>query len=148
MIREYQEPDWSEVCRVFDLSKPYELATAGLGESFVPLRDDSKRIAAFAKSAVFVWVENGKLRGFVGYDGSYISWFFVDPTAFRKGIARALLRHMLSRMEEEPWLWAMKNNRAAVSLYESEGFKIVEERQTQNEGMPCMAVKLQRRIKV
>ena len=147
MIREYQKLDWSEVCRVFDLSKPCELATAGVGESFVSLRDDGKRIADFARSAVFVWEESGKLRGFAGYDGSYIGWLFVDPTAFRKGIARALLRHVLSRMEGEPWLWAMKNNRPAISLYASEGFKIVEEQETRNEGMPCTAVKLQRRMK-
>jgi ribosomal protein S18 acetylase RimI-like enzyme len=147
MVREYHELDWREVCRVFDQSKPHELATAGVGESFLPLANDKKRIADFAKSTVFVWEENGRLRGFAGYDGSYVSWLFVDPTAFRRGIARALLRHVLPRMEEEPWLWAMKNNRAAISLYESEDFKIVEERETQNEGMPCIAVKLQRRIK-
>ncbi|MGA2445654.1 MAG: GNAT family N-acetyltransferase [Opitutaceae bacterium] len=147
MIREYHQRDWSEVCRVFDRSKPHELAAGGIGESFVPLADDEKRIADFARSTVFVWEEKGKLRGFVGHEGSYIGWLFVDPAAFRSGIARALLRHILPRLNGEPWLWAMKNNRAAISLYRSEGFEIVEERETQNGGMPCLAVKLQLRKK-
>lgn len=145
MIREYRESDWSEVCRVFDLSKPYELATGGVAESFVPLAKDGDRIASFAKSRIFVWEEKGKLLGFAGHKGSYIGWLFVDPAAFRRGIARALLRHMLQRVSDEPWLWSMKGNQAAISLYQSESFKIVEEQETQNGGLPCIAVKLVRR---
>jgi hypothetical protein len=84
MIRQYDKRDWSEICRVFDLAKPYELATGRAGESFVPLADDDKRIASFAESTVFVWEEKGKLKGFIGHEGAYISWLFVDPAAFRR----------------------------------------------------------------
>ncbi len=145
MVREYNRSDWSEVCRVFDVSKPRELASAGIEASFVPLADDEARSASFARSTVFVWSEEEALRGFVGYEGSYIGWLFVDPVAFRRGIARALLREVLPRIEGAPWLWAMKSNAAAVALYCSEGFEVVEEKETQNGGLPCTAVKLSRR---
>ncbi len=144
MIREYKECDWKEVCRVFDLSKPHELASGCIGASFVPLAHDEARRVQFSKSAIFVWDEDETLRGFAGYDGALIGWLFVEPSGFRNGIGRALLRHLVARIEGEPWLWALKTNHAAIGLYESEGFKIVEERATQNGGMPCVAVKLTR----
>jgi len=146
-LRQYRESDWNEVCRVFDASKPYELARGGVSEPFVLLADDLQRISDFQRSTVYVWEENNKLRGFAAYDGSYISWLYVDPSAFRKDIARSLLRHVLAQVEGDPWLWAMKNNHPAVSLYRSEGFEIIEERDIPIGGLPCMAVKLARRKK-
>lgn len=145
MIRDYQPGDWPEICRVFDLSKPYELATGGVAESFVPLAEDEGRRADFAKSWVYVWDEGGRILGFVGHKGAYIGWMFIDPAAFRRGIGRALLRHAIERIEGDPFLWSMKGNRAARSLYESEGFVLIEERQVENHGSPCTAVKLARR---
>jgi ribosomal protein S18 acetylase RimI-like enzyme len=147
MIREYEKTDWPEVCRVFDLSKPHELATGGIAASFVPLARDEPRIAQFSKSTVIVWEEKQALRGFAGFDGNYIGWLFVEPAAFRKGIGRVLLRHLVTRMNGEPWLWALKTNHGAIHLYESEDFEIVEERPSQNGGMPCVAVKLAQRKK-
>lgn len=145
MIRHYEQADWSEVCRVFDLSKPQELASGGLAASFVPLAQDRTRIAQFSKSTIRVWEEKETLRGFAGFEGAYIGWLFVEPSAFQKGIGRALLRDLVGRIEGEPWLWALKTNRAAIGLYESEGFEIAEERPSQNGGLPCVAVKLIRR---
>ena len=145
MIREYRATDWTEVCRVFDLSKPHELASGGIEASFVPLAKDEARMAQFSKGTVFVWEENQALRGFAGFDGAYIGWLFVDPSAFRKRIGRDLLQHLIAQIEGDPWLWALKTNHAAIGLYESEGFEIVDERLSQNGGMPCFAVKLTRR---
>ncbi len=142
MIREYKIADWPEVCRVFDRSKPYELAAGGVAESFVPLAEDTARMDQFSKSTVLVWEEGKEIRGFAGFTGSYIGWLFVEPDAFRKGIGRALLRQVVGRIDGEPWLWSMNDNRAAIGLYRSEGFEITEERATQNGGMPCIAVKL------
>ena len=144
MIREYRQSDWSEVCRVFDRAKPHELATGGISASMVPLAEDVQRTTEFAASTVFVWEEDGKIRGFAGHQGNYLGWLFVDPAAFRRGIARALLRHVVPRMGAAPWLWAMKGNRAAIALYASEGFEVVEERSTHHGGRLCTVVKLRR----
>ncbi|MBK8856745.1 MAG: GNAT family N-acetyltransferase [Opitutaceae bacterium] len=97
MIREYEETDWKEVCRVFDMSKPYELASGGIEASFVPLAKDKARMAQFSKSTVFVWEENQAL-GFAGFEGAYIGWLFVDPSAFRKGIGRDLLQYLVAQI--------------------------------------------------
>lgn len=131
---------------MFDLAKPDELATGGVAESFVPLAEDEGRHADFAKSWVYVWDEGGRILGFVGHKGAYIGWMFVDPAAFRRGIGRALLRHVLERIDGEPFLWSMKDNQAALGLYAIEGSVITEQRQTENHGLPCTAVKLIRQI--
>lgn len=142
MIRAYHPSDWNEVCRIFDSSKPLELASAGIEASFVPLADDAARIASFHRSTVLVWSNESTLRGFVGHEGNYIGWLFVDPIAFRRGIASALLRSVLPRIEGDAWLWVAKGNHAAIALYRSEGFEPVEVRDLWNKGLPCMAVKL------
>ncbi len=142
MIRRYQDSDWEEACRVIDLSKPYELQAAGVAASFVPLASDARRIADFQKSEVYVWEEAGRLRGLVGHQGCFIGWLFVEPAAFRRGIAQALLGHVLARIAGDPWLWAMKENRPALALYQKNGFIILEERPTENAGLPCTAVRL------
>ena len=142
MIRRYQDSDWEEACRVVDLSKPYELQTAAVAASFVPLASDTARIEGFKKSAVYVWEEAGHLRGLVGHQGRFIGWLFVEPAAFRRGIAQALLSHGLGRIAGDPWLWAMKENHPALALYQKNGFTILEERLTENGGLPCTAVRL------
>jgi len=145
MMRDYQSADWDGVSRVFDAAKPLELAAGGVESSFVPLARDQPRLAAFARSTVIIRCDYEEVVGFVGYENSYVGWLFVDPRYFRRGIARALLREALLRMDGEPWLWCMKSNAAALALYRSEGFEIVDERETQNGGLPCTAVKLLRK---
>ncbi len=148
MIRDYQVSDWTEVCRVYDASKPYELATGGIEASFIPLATDTKRIELFSNSKVYVWEEEGVLRGFVGNKGTYISWLLIDPVAFRRGLARALLRHIVPRITGEPWLWVLKDNKPAITLYSSEGFEIEKEWPANNGGLPCIALEMRLRVKV
>lgn len=142
MIRDYQESDWSGVCRVYDASRPLELASAGVEASFVPLARDPRRIASFTASVMVVWHEANTVTGFACHRGDYISGLFVDPASFRKGIGRALLRNLVPRMPGEPWLWAAKGNLAAVALYRGESFEITEERETTNGGLSCTVVKM------
>lgn len=145
MIRHYEASDWSEVCRVFDLAKPLELATAGVEGAFVPLAKHEASLQLFARSKVYVWAEGSAVRGFAGHTGAYIGWLFVEPNACRKGIGRALLRRVTARIDGQPWLWVMKSNHGALALYRSEGFEIVEEQQRGNDGRPYAAVKLARK---
>ena len=144
MIRHYIANDWPEVCRVYDASKPVELRSGGVTASFVPLRDDQSRIDEFATSTVRVWEEDSSLLGFVGYRNDFIGWLFVHPDAFRKGIGKALLSSVLAEIDGEPYLWTMRDNDSAISLYTSVGFEIVESRKTQNRGMSCYAVRMKK----
>jgi ribosomal protein S18 acetylase RimI-like enzyme len=147
VIRDYEISDWKEVCRVFNAAKPLELATAQVESSFVPLEKDEPRLAAFSRSTVIVWHDRAQVVGFAGYEGAYIGWLFVDPPFFRRGIARALLRAISARIGGKAWLWCMKSNAPALALYYSEGFEIVDQRETQNRWLPCTAVKLSRKEK-
>lgn len=142
MIRPYKHDDWGDVCRVYDAAKPVELFTGGAVESFCFLDADASRKADLASSTVFVWEGNGMLRGFGGYRAAYIGWLFVDPPFFRHGIGRALLTHLLARIDGEPHLWTMECNSAAIALYASAGFRITERKRTQNRGFPCDAVRM------
>jgi len=144
MIRDYESRDWPEVCRVYDLSKPIELKAAGIEASFLPLACDMPRIEQFGTCAFRVWEEDGRLLGFVGARRNFVGWLFVEPTSFRRGIARTLLRVAIDAMEGDAWLWALKQNLAALELYRREGFRIAEERPTQNGGLLCMALRLER----
>jgi ribosomal protein S18 acetylase RimI-like enzyme len=144
MIREYRPSDWPEICRVFDRSRPHELASGGINGAFLPLAKDEKRQARFAKCQTWVWDGGGKVCGFVSFVGPYIDWLYVDPEIFRQGIGRALLRFALGQIVGKPWLWSMQGNHGAIALYHSEGFEIVEVKQSESGGVPCMAVRMAR----
>lgn len=140
MIRPYQESDWPEICRIYDASKPLELVVEGLQPAFVPLAQDEMWAANFRNNTMFVATEGDRLTGFAGYTGIYIGWMFVDPACFRRGYGRALLRRVLADMDGEAWLWSLKGNERAASLYQSEGFEPLDERPAQHGGLPCTAV--------
>lgn len=147
MIRDYEPRDWQEVCRVYDAAKPVELETAGIGASFSPLMEDENRVAKFKEARVLVWEDADGLRGFVGYRREFIGWLFVDPQAFRRGIARGLLRVAVNAIGQDAWLWVLDQNTPAINLYRQEGFVAVEERPTSNGGMPCRMVRMERRFR-
>ena len=144
MIRPYRRTDWLSVCRIYDRAKPYELRSAGIEASFVPLAQDEVRTREFSHYRVHVWAEEDDyIVGFAGYKGGYIGWLFVDPERSRRGIGRALLSYMVSEIEGAAWLWSMKSNEPALGLYRQLGFEVMAEKQTSNGGLPCMAVKLE-----
>ena len=77
------------------------------------------------------WVENGEIFGALSYrqiDGTLdIHRLIVDPAAFRRGIGRALIRHiaLLSGVERIEVATAAKNH-PAILLFESEGFTRID----------------------
>ena len=145
MIRSYVAHDWSEICRVYDASKPIELSAGGVAESFRPLVEDPDRMKDFAASTVLVWEEKEAIRGFIGFRDGFIGWLFVDPSAFRRGIARNLLSRAMGMLVGEVSLWTMEGNQPAIRLYESLGFRIAERRDSANRGFPCVALKMKKK---
>lgn len=129
-VREYRESDWPTVCQIYDLAKPHEVMASGFKGSPLPLQKDQRQIDSFRRQNVFVYETSKGVLGFAGFEDNYIGWLFVSPEYFRHGIARSLLKHVLTEMSGHPWLYAMKNHFAAVDLYLSEGFSVVEEIQT------------------
>ena len=145
MISPFLASDWPAICRVYDLSKPIELATAGVADTFLELEHDIDRKRDFAESTVLVAEDDGDVRGFVGFRGAFIGWLFVTPDASRMGYGGALLLRAIESIEGEATLWTMEANEAAISLYRKFGFEVVERRDTHNRGLPCRAVKMRRK---
>jgi GNAT superfamily N-acetyltransferase len=140
MIRPYEETDWPEICRVYDASKPQELRIDGAQPVFPPLATDELWRNNFRSNQVYVATDAGRITGFAGFTGPYIGWMFVDPAFFRRGIGRALLRRVLDEIDGDAWLWSLKGNERAASLYRSEGFEPIDERPATHGGVPCIAV--------
>jgi [ribosomal protein S18]-alanine N-acetyltransferase len=65
--------------------------------------------------------------GYGGYQDSLVSFLFVDPEYYKRGIATLLLKKVISQIGVKAWLNVAKNNIPARQLYQKFGFKIVEE---------------------
>lgn len=93
-------------------------------EAFLTLEQTYEAEELFADE---VWVAeyDGVVAGFIAAsfdDGvSEITWLYVDPTLRRRGIARALVEHVLSRTGERSELEVLEGNDARA-FYERLGF--------------------------
>jgi ribosomal protein S18 acetylase RimI-like enzyme len=96
----------------------------------------------FRRSRKFVAFLGEQVVGFVGIDGTYLSWLYVDPDYYGQGIGRRLLRLGVRLIGPETWTVALAGNARARRLYESEGFQVVHTREGANEGYPCTCVEL------
>src|SRR5437879_1704730 len=76
-IREYRDADWSAVCTVHDRARPDELRGSCDPRAFVPLAEEQDDAASFQRSRKFVACVGAQLVGFVGVDGTYLSWLYV-----------------------------------------------------------------------
>lgn len=143
-IRDYSAADWQAVCSVHDRARPDELTGSCDPRAFTPLAEDQEDGPNFQRSRKFVAVISGKIVGFVGIDGTYLSWLYVDPTYYRRGIGRALLRFAINIMGPHAWTVVLAENVRAGKLYESEGFVVVRTSQGSNAGYPCTSLRLAR----
>ncbi|MEO1670184.1 MAG: GNAT family N-acetyltransferase [Cyanobacteria bacterium J06631_2] len=80
--------------------------------------------------------DNNLVVGFVAIDSemTWITWLYVLPDFYRQGIGRRLLRHAIrltawlryANCNSTVYVSVLSGNDAALNLYQSEGFKIVE----------------------
>lgn len=141
-IREYSDLDWVAVCTIHDLARPDELLGSCDPRAFVPLADDLEDAANFHRSHKFVACVGSQVVGFVGVDGTYLSWLYVAPAFYRRGIGRQLLRWGIQCIGPQAWTIALAGNSRARKLYESEGFRVIRTYEGQNAGYRCMCLKL------
>ncbi|MHC5114950.1 MAG: GNAT family N-acetyltransferase [Planctomycetota bacterium] len=132
-IRPYGPDDWPAICRVHDLARPDELRGSFDARAFIPLVEDPEG-EYIADCEMFVAERGDEVVGFAGVDDPYVAWLYVDPSCYRRGIGRALLRHCLDRLGDDAWTLACGNNTAALDLYLSEGFVIQERFTGKNAG--------------
>ena len=78
------------------------------------------------KSEIYVYIENDKIKGFIGINENYIEGIFVNSNYQNKGIGTALL-NKAKEEKEELTLNVYEKNRKAIKFYEKNSFKIVKE---------------------
>lgn len=124
-IRPYHHTDWTRICAIHDAARQYELDASGLADAFLTLEQTGAAEGLF-DATLLVAVENGVISGFAGYTDDELTWLYVDPARYRQGVGRALLRAVLRAAGKPLALDVLVGNDAALALYRSEGFRIVE----------------------
>jgi ribosomal protein S18 acetylase RimI-like enzyme len=141
-IRDYRDADWLAVCEVHDRARPDELRGSCDPRAFVPLAEEQEDAEDFQRSRKFVACLGDRVVGFVGIDGTYLSWLYVDPAHYGQGIGRRLLRLGVQRIGPQAWTVVLAGNTHARRLYESEGFQVVRTQEGANAGYPCTSMQL------
>jgi GNAT superfamily N-acetyltransferase len=142
-IRSYQSADWAHICRVHDSARPDELEGSCDPRAFVPIEKDPE-VEHLKKCRKLVAALDGRVIGFIGVDGDYLGWLYVDPACYGQGIGRELLQEGLKLIDGKAWTIALAGNHRAVYLYTSEGFHEVNRYQSENAGYPCTCLRLER----
>ena len=149
MIRAYKDTDWSQVSVIYDMAKPDEMKGIVDANAITPLAQDGQMLRYFFDSEVLVYEENERILGFIGRKKNVISWLFVHPEHRRKGIARSLLKELMETYQGPLKLNVAKNNKPAMTLYESLGFEVFEEFEGDMYGnvIPAVRMRLHRDTK-
>ena len=140
-VRAYSDDDWEAICRVHDRARPDELRGSCDARAFVPLAQDPTA-EDIHRCRKWVACEDGRVVGFVGVDGSYLAWLYVDPEYYGRGIGSRLLRLALDVIGPGAWTIALAGNARVRHLYQREGFKVVATFEGENAGYPCTCVRL------
>ena len=100
------------------------------------LFDDSLDIAETGSEVV----------GFIAYSTVEITWLYVAPDQYRKGIGQALVKQALESATGNVTLEVLEGNAPAIALYESMGFRLkerVEGKLSGNEDFPATGLIMQ-----
>lgn len=136
-IRRYAEPDWDALRTLHDAARLDELKLSVGANAFRPLADIVDDEGLF-EGEVWVAEEADQMLGFVAIEGAEVSWLYVDPAYYRRGIGTSLLRHALGRIEGEAFTTVLEGNEPALHLYLRQGFEIVETKSGHLSGAPTI----------
>ncbi len=124
MIREFKETDIDSVMTLW-------LQANTTAHGFIKEEYWEKNFPSvkeiLPQSKVFVFEEQGEIKGFVGLMGNYIAGIFVSPSDQSRGIGKELLKYIKGKRGELSLHVYEKNDRA-VSFYKGEGFSIFAHR--------------------
>ncbi|MDJ0595902.1 MAG: GNAT family N-acetyltransferase [Pleurocapsa sp. MO_226.B13] len=124
-LRQYQAKDWKAIAAIHDRARLDELrATVGV-EAFLSLADTAENEGLF-EGEIWVACDDEIVVGFVAFVDDEVTWLYVSPNHYRQGIGRRLLRKAIANCDSIINISLLSGNDAALNLYLSEGFKIVE----------------------
>lgn len=124
-IRGYAESDWAAIARIHDEARRDELAASVGVEAFLTLADTADGEGLF-DGRLWVAEQDGTVAGFVALDDDEVTWLYVDPQRYRRGIGRVLLRHAVAAAGPVVRTTVLAGNDNALALYRSEGFVVVQ----------------------
>ncbi len=132
-IRMYDEQDWKRCCEIHDAARIDELTgSVDLG-AFLTLEQTAKNEGLF-DGELWVACYPEKVVGFVAFDPDEITWLYVDPKYYRKGIGRNLVKFAIERCDNTIGIEVLTGNTPALKLYQDLGFEIKEKRAGHLEG--------------
>jgi ribosomal protein S18 acetylase RimI-like enzyme len=146
LLRPYVPGDWQRLCYIHDAARLLELRASGMEQAFLDLQQTAQGEGLFDSSLIVAEVD-GEVEGFVAFAESELNWLYVNPAMHRRGIGRALVRHALGACKGEMSAEVLVGNDAALQLYRSEGFEVLERidgRLTGNEAFAASGYVLRR----
>ena len=145
-LRPYSPTDWERLCLIHDAARVHELEASGLAAAFLTLEATAANERLFDGQVIVAEVE-GEVCGFVAYAEGELTWLYVEPSRYRQGVGRQLLRHAIKALEGNMSTEVLAGNEPALALYLSEGFTVqrrVDGKLTGNEAFAASGYVLQR----
>ena len=122
-IRPYEGSDWDAISRIHDAARMDELAASVGVDAFLDLATTYESEGLF-DGDVWVGELDGEVAGFIAVSDDEVTWTYVHPSHYRRGVGRTLLRHVVARATAPLELEVLDGNTAARQLYEGEGFEL------------------------
>jgi len=144
LLRKYRVSDQEQVNEIYLLSKEIEFSFSGFKTTVIPLNENVGFYISFEESTIMVAEVDGNICGFGGNKGDYISFLFVHPKYFQKGIGRKIIEAILLDCKK-PHLAVLKENIPAIKLYKSFGFEVEKEFEGVYNGIKCNCLKMIRK---
>lgn len=124
-LRKYNPEDWDSIADIYDRARLDELRASVGVEAVLSLA------ATFESEGLFegeVWVacDDERVVGFIAFADDEVTWLYVSPAYYRQGIGKKLSRQAIDRCGKTVSTSVLSGNDAALHLYLSEGFKIME----------------------
>ena len=126
------------LCEIHDAARLNELALTVGVDAFLTLEQTYENEGLFDDKLVVAEFDN-KVQGFVAYGDAELTWLYVDPNCVRKGVGRALVRHVAADSSPEMEIELLEGNTPALQLYLSEEFKVIERIEGKLEGNEAFA---------
>ena len=132
-IRPYQSDDTEAVINVWLAA--IEVAHPFLSDDFISREKDRVRDQHLRVAETWVFERNQRILGFIALMGNEVGGIFVDPSAQRNGIGKALMDFAVDR-HGNLFLDVFKSNWLGRSFYEKYGFSIKHEHIHEETGQP------------
>ena len=137
-IRPYESADWPRLCEIHDAARLDELGLTVGTDAFLTLEQTAENEGLF-EGKLFVADVDNVVRGFVAYGEEELTWLYVDPQFYRKGVGRALVQHAVADSAPTIEIELLEGNTPALALYLSEGFEVIKRVEGQLEGNEAFA---------